>query len=224
MLNSRQRSVVIRFVFSIILFIYIGVLAWDQLPRFDFKVIMAFFFIYLFWNAFSQTFVYKDPDSYAIDDGDRKSYLYLQLTFFIALIYGTTDFVELHYTRLTNIEPAIVYIGFGLFIISCVINWWGYKYLGKFFNPRVSIYENHELITNGAYRNIRHPLYLSSLINFIAIPAIFSSWGALIIVVIATIPALVYRINVEEEFLLEHFGDEYKEYIKRTRRLIPGIW
>lgn len=223
-MNSRQRNVLIRMILAVGVFAYVGYLAWQQLPPFDFKVIASFVVLYLSWAILSETVIYKDPGDFVIEDDDRRSYLYLQLSFLIALFYATIDFVEYHFTRMIAAEPYIIFIGFSLFIISCGIRWWGFNSIGPYFNPRVAVYQNHQLITSGAYRNIRHPLYLGSLISFMAIPVIFSSWGALLIMVLATIPALVYRIRVEEEFLLQYFGDSYREYMQHTSRLIPGIW
>lgn len=43
-------------------------------------------------------------------------------------------------------------------------------------------------------------------------------------VVITTIPALIYRLNLEEQFLIHHFADEYLAYMQKTKKMIPGIW
>lgn len=223
-MNSRKRSVLIRIILAVAVFIYIGYLAWQQLPKYDFGVMMGFFIIYLIWVVLSETIIYTDPETYVIEDDDKKSYLYLQFSFLIALFYATIDFVEIHYTRIQSLEPVITVVGFAIFIISCIIRWWGFKSIGKFFNPRVAIYEEHFLITEGAYKNIRHPLYLGSLLSFISIPIVFNSWGALLIILFTTVPALIYRIKIEEEFLIRHFGDEYREYMKNTKKMIPGIW
>lgn len=211
-------------IIAVGVFIYVGFTAWKQLPKFDFQVIISFFAVYLLWSVISEAWIYKDPDEYVIEDDDKKSYLYLQLSYMIALFYGAIDFVEIHVTRINSFEPVIIYIGFVLFLISCWIRWWGFSSIGKYFNPRVAVYRNHQLITEGAYTNIRHPLYLGSLVNFIAIPIVFNSWGALLIILFTTVPALAYRIKIEEEFLLKHFGDDYKEYINNTKKIIPGLW
>lgn len=214
----------IRVIISVAIFIYIAWLAWHQLTRPDFLVITSFFLLYLVWTLLSETLIYKDPDTYVIIDEDRKSYLYLQLSFLLALFYATIDFVELSLTRYRPLEPNIIYFGFLLFIISCLIRWWGFNSIGKFFNLRVALYEDHELITDGAYKKIRHPLYLGNIIGFFAIPLVFNSWGALLIIIFTTMPALIYRIKIEEEFMLEHFPDQYAAYMKKTKRLIPGLW
>jgi len=223
-MNSRKRGVMARMVIALGVFVYVGYEARQVLPGFDLLVMVAFFSIYLLWTTVAEALIYQDPDEYAIEDDDRKSYLYLQFTFMIALFFAAIDFVGLHYTRIKAFEPGIIYVGFVIFFISCLIRWWGFRGIGKYFNPRVAIYENHRLITTGAYKNIRHPLYLGSLLSFIAIPLVFNSWGALLIMLLTTVPALIYRINVEEDLLTRHFGDAYRKYMNRTKKLIPGIW
>ena len=223
-MNSRKRGVFFRVLISMAIFAYVWYEARGILPQFDLNVMIGFFCIYLLWTTAAESLIYQDPDEYVFEDDDRKSYIYLQLSFIIALFFATIDFVGLHWTRIRALEPGVVYAGLVLFIISCLIRWWGFNSIGKFFNPRVAIYNNHQLITTGAYRYIRHPLYLGSLISFIAIPMIFNSWGALLIVLFTTVPALNYRIKVEEQLMSKHFGEDYRSYMKTTKKIIPGIW
>ena len=223
-MNSRKRGVLVRMLFALGIFVYVGYQATDLLPAFDIIVMISFFLLYLFWTTVAEALIYQDPDEYVIEDNDQKSYIYLQLAFMVALFFATIDFVGLHYTRIRILEPYVIYAGFGVFIISCLVRWWGFNSIGKFFNPRVSVYENHKLITTGAYKSIRHPLYLGSLLSFLAIAMVFNSWGSLLLMTLITLPAMIYRINIEEELLSRHFGNDYREYVNKTKKLIPGIW
>ncbi len=220
-MDPRQRRVLIRVFIFLLVFIYVGYLSYQMMPRFDFEVIMLFFAIFLTWTLLSETLVYQAPDVYVIDDDDRKTFLYLQLSFFIALLYSAIDFAGPHYTRMLELEPWIIIAGFILFLISCPIRWAAFKKIGKYFNHRVALYEGHQLVTTGIYAKIRHPIYLGNLLSFIAVPLIFSSWGGLLIILLTTLSALSYRIKIEEEFLLRHFGEEYKEYMGKTRKYLP---
>ncbi|HEX3012528.1 MAG TPA: isoprenylcysteine carboxylmethyltransferase family protein [Syntrophomonadaceae bacterium] len=223
-MNSRQRNVLVRMLIALGVFIYIGYLARQQLPAFDFKVVVGFVILYLMWTVISEVWIYKDPGQYVIEDDDQRSYVYLQLSYNIGLFFAAIDFVGWHITRIKSLEPYVIYAGIVLFLLSCWIRWWGFNSIGKYFNPRVAIYEEHPLITTGAYKKIRHPLYLGTLVSFISIPLVLNSWGALLIMCCLTIPALIYRIKVEESFMIKHFGDDYIRYMENTRRLFPGIW
>ncbi len=220
-MDPRQRRVLIRVFIFLLVFIYVGYFAYQMMPRFDFEVIMLFFAVFLTWTLLSETIVYQAPDVYVIDDDDRKTFLYLQLSFFIALFYSAIDFAGPHYTRMLVLEPWTIIVGYILFLISCPIRWMAFKKIGKYFNHRVALYEGHCLVTTGIYARIRHPIYLGNLLSFIAVPLIFSSWGGLLIILLITLPALIYRIRVEEEFLLRHFGEEYRKYMDKTGKLLP---
>ena len=168
--------------------------------------------------------IYEPPDSLVVDDDDRRSYLYMQLSSLVVLFYALLDFVALHLTRLPQYEPQLIWGGFAVLLLSFVIRYRALKALGRFYNPRVAVYEDHFLIKHGAYQRIRHPFYLSALLSALSISMIMSSWGALLITLIGVAPALIYRINLEEAFLLEHLGEEYREYQRKTKRLVPWIW
>ena len=44
------------------------------------------------------------------------------------------------------------------------------------------------------------------------------------VIAVATMAGFAYRISVEEFALIEHFGDLYRQYMQRSKRLIPGIY
>ena len=134
-MNIRVRNVIIRMIISIIVFVYISYLAWKSLDRFDFMVIMAFFAIFLSWSII-ETLIYKDPDTLVIEDDDRRSYLFLQISSLLALFYALMDFIEYHYTRMGNFEPWIIYLGFLIFILNAILRYYAITTLGKYYNPR----------------------------------------------------------------------------------------
>jgi protein-S-isoprenylcysteine O-methyltransferase Ste14 len=222
-LNDRVRNVLVRMILSIIIFIYISYLAWQSLPRFDFAVLMAFFAVFLGWSII-ETFIYKDPDTQVELDADRRSYLYMQVSSLLVLFYALIDFLDYHFSRMNALEPWIILAGFLIFIGNAILRYNAITTLGKYYNPRVALYQEHSLVTGGIYQIIRHPMYLSAILNVIAIALVFSSWGALVIMLFTVLPAVIYRINIEEEFLLAHLGKEYQQYMEQSKRMIPGIW
>lgn len=114
--------------------------------------------------------------------------------------------------------------------VSAVFLVWGVVLLRRFGRSRPRTegapefqWENTtNVVTTGIYRYIRHPMYSSLL---------FLTWGALLksvstgtfaLAVIATV-ALAATARVEESENLARFGDEYREYMKRTRRFVPFV-
>ena len=96
--------------------------------------------------------------------------------------------------------------------------------LRRQFTVDVSIQEDHELIDRGVYAVIRHPAYTGAIISFAGLGLVFDNWLSFAAVLIIAVAALSYRIAVEERALVEHFGDRYRAYARRTKRLIPGIY
>jgi len=88
---------------------------------------------------------------------------------------------------------------------------------------RLQIVENHQLVTNGVYKHIRHPLYTGELIRNFGFVLIFSSlYGALFMIVGAVF--LLIRIEKEEKMMGEAFGSIYERYRITTKKLIPFLY
>ena len=96
--------------------------------------------------------------------------------------------------------------------------------LGRSFTANVSIHAAQKLHRSGLFRYVRHPSYTGMLLIFLALGLRMQTWLSLTIVMIPPFAALLYRIHVEEAALTGAFGDEYVEYSRTTKRLIPGIY
>lgn len=82
--------------------------------------------------------------------------------------------------------------------------------------------EARRLVTSGPYRFIRHPLYLAEQVAIIGIFLQFLSWQAALVLLTHFFFQIRRMLN-EERVLTETFPD-YRDYAKRTARLIPGVW
>lgn len=112
-------------------------------------------------------------------------------------------------------------LGLSLFLIGVSIRRIGKITLGKYYSHGLKPPE--KLVTQGIYRHIRHPIYLAMLLYTVGIPLFFSSlYGFL--VTLGFIPFTLYRIRIEEKMLIDTFGDEYREYTKKTKKMIPFIY
>ena len=89
---------------------------------------------------------------------------------------------------------------------------------------RLQTVENHELVTEGLFKYIRHPMYFGMIFQTLGFAFIGTSFIALIVMVVTCL-FLLPRILIEEKMLLEEFGEQYEEYKKKTKqRLIPFIY
>ncbi len=111
----------------------------------------------------------------------------------------------------------IMLLGITIRIISAMI-------LGRFYTRTLRKTDNHEIISKGLYKYIRHPGYLGTILLYIGASISMGNIISLLIIVVFVLIVYIYRINVEEEMLIDTFGDNYKAYIKRTKRLLPFIY
>lgn len=83
--------------------------------------------------------------------------------------------------------------------------------------------DDHVLVTSGVYRRMRHPAYTGDMLFHFGVTLLFSSLRGLVIM-LALIPCFCYRIAIEERMLVARFGDSYRAYCQRTRRLLPHVF
>ena len=111
----------------------------------------------------------------------------------------------------------------GVAIIACAL-WLFYrshKDLGQNWSASLEIREEHNLVTNGIYRQIRHPMYaciwLMVIGQALLLPNYIAGYSGLL-----TFGLLYFlRIEQEEKMMLDEFGSAYQAYMKDTKRLIP---
>jgi protein-S-isoprenylcysteine O-methyltransferase Ste14 len=100
---------------------------------------------------------------------------------------------------------------------------WARINLGRNWSGYVTYKEGQTLVTTGPYRYVRHPIYTSMILMFIGTILYYGSPFVSIFFAILAITFLL-RIGKEEEIMIQLFGERYKEYMKRTKRLIPLIY
>ena len=96
--------------------------------------------------------------------------------------------------------------------------------LGANFAVRLGLREDHRLIASGPYRWVRHPNYAALLLVAVGTALAFASRLALAVTVGLWLPLVLLRIVREERMLLARFREDYRSYMRRTWRLIVGIY
>lgn len=112
----------------------------------------------------------------------------------------------------------------GLLLTLCGVGFafWARFTLGKNWSGRVTIKEDHELVTAGPYRLVRHPIYTGALLAFSGTALAMGRVGGLVAIGIM-LAIFLRKIRLEEKMLDGHFGGRYAEYRRRTKALIPFI-
>ena len=98
-----------------------------------------------------------------------------------------------------------------------------YRRLGVLSAETVLTKETHQLVTNGPYRWVRHPLYAVAPMMLIAVSLLAANWFIGGMTVIALVMIVLVVVPKEEANLIETFGDDYRAYMKRTGRLLPRL-
>lgn len=115
------------------------------------------------------------------------------------------------------------YIGLVLFALGFIVINWAEYVLGRQFSVQVTIQKDHQLITQGPYRMVRHPRYLGIIIFSLGVALVFQSAITLALVV-ALLLVLLWRIRDEEALLSQTFGKEWDAYSAKSWHLIPYIY
>ncbi len=96
------------------------------------------------------------------------------------------------------------------------------QHLGKNWSQAVSAKEGHELVTSGPYRFVRHPMYFGGLVAVIGSAIVCG--GAWIFLILFLGAIFLWRVGAEDRLMAQQFPDEFPDYKKRTKALIPFVW
>ncbi|MFX0054276.1 MAG: isoprenylcysteine carboxylmethyltransferase family protein [Promethearchaeota archaeon] len=123
------------------------------------------------------------------------------------------------WTRLP-LGELVKWLGIAIAIPPLFYLVWVHRHLDTQWSIALELQEDHKLITSGPYGRVRHPMYLGIFVYTAGLILIASD--LLVFVFFAFSIWVNYRrIPSEEEMMIEQFGDEYAEYMKRTGRLLP---
>lgn len=153
--------------------------------------------------------------------GDR-SLWFIALGMIAAFYLSPLEFLYL--SAILPRNAWMSFFGIGLIASGIALFIWARRTLGMNYSGHVSVKAGQTLVQSGPYRFIRHPAYLGYLWMALGISLGYSSLAGIFALLVLLLPALIYRINVEEKMLAGHFGDVYWRYAGTTKRLVPGIW
>ena len=115
------------------------------------------------------------------------------------------------------------FAGIIIFLSGVGIRQWAVAVLGKYFSHVVGIQKDQKVIDIGPYHYVRHPSYTGILLIQVGIALMFQSWAAVLVAAISFSLAYGHRILKEEKFLVEELGDSYRQYMAKTKRIIPFL-
>ena len=118
--------------------------------------------------------------------------------------------------------PAVWWTGFALTVAGAALAIWARLLLGANWSANVTVKQNHELKRTGPYAVVRHPIYSGFLLAMLGTAIAFGEIRGLIALVLAFIAWRVKSL-VEERFMLDQFGEQYAQYKRDVKALIPFV-
>ena len=152
--------------------------------------------------------------------------------FFLGLLLSARDGCDGLLRAIWNLfrQPANLHLssvwniaGLTIFIVGLSISLVAVRTLKSFYCSTLIIRGDHQLITHGVYRILRHPIYSGVLIAVMGPPVYAPSLRGFLVMLLL-VPISLFRIKMEENMLTKHFGVEYEMYRKTTKKLIPFLY
>ena len=128
--------------------------------------------------------------------------------------YGRFDFY---------LPKSAYYAGVLVFLLALWLLWRAHTDLARSWSAVVQIKRDQQLVTEGIYARMRHPIYSAHLLWGAAQVLLIHNWLCGFVGFALIIAIIALRIPREEKLLLEQYGEEYRRYMQRTGALLPRL-
>ena len=125
-------------------------------------------------------------------------------------------------TRIIPREPPYVLGGSILTVAGIFFSLWARAVLGTNWSATVTIKEDHTLIRRGPYQVVRHPIYTGFLLGLLGTSFVYGFARCFIGILVVGL-AFWLKSQTEEQFMVQQFGQQYLDYRRQVRALIPYV-
>ena len=139
----------------------------------------------------------------------------------LPLLYLFTPLLNFANYQLPGFVPPC---GAAVMLAAIWLFWRSHADLGLNWSATLEIRKDHQLVTGGVYRRIRHPMYASIILFSAAQAMLLPNWIAGFSALVPFTILYLIRTPREEQMMCNIFGDEYRAYMRRTGRLVPRFW
>ncbi len=154
---------------------------------------------------------------------DRGSFFFLVAMIWIGV---SLDFAFVFGARKAAIpsrRTEFFFAGIIILWLGIAFRYYAMRVLGRYFTFDVAVHTNQTVIEAGPYRYVRHPSYTGALITLFGFGLALGNWAGLLALLACGAIGYAYRIKIEEAALTTAIGAPYKQYMTRTKRLIPFV-
>jgi protein-S-isoprenylcysteine O-methyltransferase Ste14 len=110
-----------------------------------------------------------------------------------------------------------------LFATACLLSWTAAGTLGQQLRVDAALIADHRLVCSGPYRVVRHPIYASMLAVLAGTGLLIAPWYLLLIGSAVFLVGTEVRMRTEDALLESHFGQEFRQYRRAVKGLIPFV-
>jgi protein-S-isoprenylcysteine O-methyltransferase Ste14 len=121
-------------------------------------------------------------------------------------------------------QPAQAWLGAAVMAAAMVLFYRTHRDLGRAWSVTLEVRDRHTLVTRGIYERLRHPMYAAFWLWALAQALLLPNWIAGLSGLVGFGTLFFARVGREERMMLETFGEEYRAYMGRTKRVIPGVY
>jgi protein-S-isoprenylcysteine O-methyltransferase Ste14 len=139
------------------------------------------------------------------------------------LLFNPVSWPAILYRRVVPGQPLYAWLSLLITSASMAFALWARFFLGRNWSGTVTLKENHELIRGGPYRIVRHPIYTGLSFAFLGTAIGFGELRGFLGLILL-VAGWKYKANVEERFMTNQFGDQYRRYRSEVKGLIPFVW
>lgn len=145
---------------------------------------------------------------------------------FIFYILGTGIVLGSVFENLFLVKKLNLFLsslGLVAYVIGIICRNKAVKTLGEYWSTHIEIKKGQRIVQDGPYKYIRHPGYLSLIIESLSIPLILNAYYTLIGVILIYIPIILLTAKLEDRKMEEKIGKEFTSYKRMTGAFIPKI-
>lgn len=169
-------------------------------------------FIFVICQRIAELFIARRNEKWILANGGTevgqehyKLIVSVHVFFFLSLLFEVLYFEK----ELSPFFPVL----FSLFIVTQLGRLWALSSLGKFWNTKIMILPNHEIVSKGPYKFIKHPNYLIVILEIMLLPLMFEAYVTACVCSILNLIVLSIRIPIEERALQEftNYGVQFEK-------------
>jgi protein-S-isoprenylcysteine O-methyltransferase Ste14 len=105
--------------------------------------------------------------------------------------------------------------------LALVVRLWAIRTLGRYWSLHLEIRQDHQLVTEGVYRHMRHPAYSAIMLEVVSVPLVANAYGMLVFAIGWYVTLILLRWHREEREMVSKFGEQYEQYRREVPAFVP---